>query len=640
MSTTRESGWRQRFAARLRPVTSPKLISYTGAEIQADSVLTVAFSSLDMPELSETQPLSVYPSLTPVPLLSQPVPVDLQPLTFLFTAEEVGTINMTTLLKAPKVAGRVYSDGVDEHRPLTQVPPKQKRSVQGAIASLACRHGIPESLCAECQKERVLTGFPRTPTIDPFAELWFVLQPPILQRLEEVDVFPGGRKPYGFQVAGVKWLLDHKSALLADQMGLGKTIQAIVALRVLFRQGKARQALIVCPLSVAENWMQEFANWAPELRTIRVAGDPGQRSDRWQAPVEVKVVTYDSLRADIASSRFHNDDFDVCIIDEAQYIKNPQAARSRAVKRLSSTYKWALTGTPIESDVTDAESVFQFVLGSNFSGVFGRAPVVSAERLRALVKPYTLRRTYKDELVDLPELTSQSVWLELGGNQRQRYDAAERQGISELQRDGTTRMHVFALINKLKQICNLDPDSRQSTKLEYLRGQLDELVANDEKALVFSQYPRASLKQIAPRLSNFNPRRFDGSLNERERRDMIEDFQDGADCKVLLMGVKSGGIGVNLTRANHVFHFDLWWTPAAEDQATHRVYRIGQGRPVFVQSLHTLNTIEERIVDLLEQKRQLFDEVFDGISDDENLNKRLSDDDIFGLFDLPAPRPT
>ena len=177
----------------------------------------------------------------------------------------------------------------------------------------------------------------------------------------------------------------------------------------------------------------------------------------------------------------------------------------------------------------------------------------------------------------------------------------------------------------------------ESAKLDYLKGQLDELAANKEKALVFSQYPSVTLQAIMPRLQSFSPLLFHGGINESQRNQYVQAFQNGEDTKVMLMGVKAGGTGMTLTRANHVFHFDHWWTPAVEEQATHRVYRIGQERPVFVHALYSIDTIEERILQLLEEKQRLFGEVFDNIGEETPL-EGLTDQDIFGLFGLEAPR--
>ena len=198
--------------------------------------------------------------------------------------------------------------------------------------------------------------------------------------------------------------------------------------------------------------------------------------------------------------------------------------------------------------------------------------------------------------------------------------------------------HVLALIGELKQICNLDPESGESAKLDYLLEQLEELHGSGEKSLVFSQYPKKTLTAIEPRLAKFRPQLFDGRLSDKRREQIISEFQEGDAYDVLLMSVKAGGVGLTLTRANHVFHFDLWWNPATAKQAEGRAYRIGQQKTVFVKTLYTVQTIEERIHQLLMKKQELFQTVIDDLSD-TSLTQLLTEEELFGLFDLEPLRP-
>ena len=204
--------------------------------------------------------------------------------------------------------------------------------------------------------------------------------------------------------------------------------------------------------------------------------------------------------------------------------------------------------------------------------------------------------------------------------------------------NSATRMNVLALITALKQICNYDDASGQSCKFAFLEDELESLTMENEKALVFSQYPNKTLRKIEPKLRDFRPLFFDGSLSAVRRDEVVHKFQEFDDNAVLLMSVRAGGMGITLTRANHVFHFDHWWNPAIVDQASARVRRIGQRRPVFVHSLYTRGTIEERVFRLLREKREVFRQVFGKRpeADVESLT-RLSDEDLFGLFDLEPP---
>ena len=264
----------------------------------------------------------------------------------------------------------------------------------------------------------------------------------------------------------------------------------------------------------------------------------------------------------------------------------------------------------------------------------------STYEVRRKIEPYLLRRTIEDAGLELPELTHQDHWLDLLPKQRDAYIKLEESGVSEIRQrgDAATRIHILALITKLKQVCNYDGYSGQSCKLNFLQDELEALTNDNDKALVFSQYPNKTLKEIEPKLQSFSPTIFDGSMSSAQRSTAVASFQESDANKVLLMSVKAGGVGLTLTRANHVFHFDHWWNPAVVDQASARVRRIGQKKPVFVHSLYAADTIEERIHNLLQEKRTLFNTVFGGKAeaDDEDLNK-MTDEDLFGLFGLEAP---
>ncbi|MXY42656.1 MAG: SWF/SNF helicase family protein, partial [Dehalococcoidia bacterium] len=243
--------------------------------------------------------------------------------------------------------------------------------------------------------------------------------------------------------------------------------------------------------------------------------------------------------------------------------------------------------------------------------------------------------------IDIPELRHDIHWLDMSSGQRKSYDHAEATGITGIRdmKGEATRIHILALITKLKLICNYDDESGQSCKLEFLADRVDEIVDSGEKALVFSQYPQKTVPKIETEMRSFNPLRFDGSLSTGERDRVVEQFQDEDENDLLLMSVRAGGVGITLTRANHVFHFDHWWNPAVIDQASARVHRIGQKRAVFIHSLYTVGTIEERIANLLEGKRQLFEEMF-GDMTDKDVSGKLTDEDLFGLFGLEPPKQT
>ena len=424
---------------------------------------------------------------------------------------------------------------------------------------------------------------------------------------------------------------------MADEMGLGKTMEAILAMRVLFNQGELNRVLVVAPASVGATWEREIQLWAPELNSVRVQGGQTQRDAQWSSGAEVHIISYESLARDMQrSSPVGSIPFELCIADEAQKIKNPATANSRAVRLVSAKCRsrWALTGTPLENAASDTVSIFGFIapnlqLDSRFQ---------SPASLRNAISPHLLRRTKRQVDIQFPELRHDVHWLDLSPGQRKAYWNAEYGGIRKLQALGNniTRIHIFSLITNLKLICNYDDKSGQSCKLDFLQDSLDEISANGEKAIVFSQYPNMTLSKVADHLRRFNPLRFDGSVSTRQRERVIEQFQQEDENDILLMGIRSGGMGITLTRANHVFHFDHWWNPSVVDQGSARVHRIGQQRSVFIHSLYTRDTIEERIDEILSRKRQLFQDLFGELEDDQVVS-RLSDEELFGLFGLEPP---
>ncbi len=638
-------GFRLSLARRTRPVPNPTILSLPDLAIAKQASSLISFNRLEAPPVYSEETLVSRRTLLGARMLETRIANDTALTSNDLDMEAPQFETLFAPMERPRLAGRVYTEGADSSELDDASKPRHARGAS-EIAALQtrCRHGIAKASCSICRGE-ARQPRPREPaTVDVFQLLWFVLQPPILSRIGRADLFPDGRKPYPFQVEGVKWLIERPQALLADEMGLGKTIQAIIAMRILFRRGKLQQVLVVCPVSVTETWMRELKNWAPELRAMYIRGTVDERGARWVTASEVKIVSYASLRSDIQSGAAPTTAFDLCLLDEAQNIKNSEIGQSKAVRQITARYRWALTGTPMENRLDDVRSIFQFLLGQNYRQSDVADVTATPARVRHAINSYTLRRTIVDVQLDLPPIKQQEVWLELTDEQKHAYERAEQTGVSKLRQRGeaVSRIHIFALIASLKLICNRDDTTGKNSKLEFLESQLDELTSNGEKALVFSQYPDRTLKRIKPTLTRFSPLLFDGSLSAKARTEIVRDFQESEENKVLLMGVKSGGMGITLHRANHVFHFDHWWTPAAEEQATARVYRIGQERPVLVKSLFTLGTIEERIAQLLKEKRRLFGEVFDKIGEDEigedeRLLERLSDADIFGLFGLPAP---
>ena len=475
-----------------------------------------------------------------------------------------------------------------------------------------------------------------TPPESLLSRLWRVLAlpwSPLLPGPGSVIEWPGELMP--FQLEGVKALLESRKILLADDMGLGKTLQVIVALRVLFLRGEIESALVVAPSSVLDQWRRELLKWAPDLKAMVVRGSAADRGWQWATPVHVALVSYDTLRSDFSDnpvSPVGGRTWDVVVSDEAQRIKNRNPT-SDAVRGLRRRRSWALTGTPVENDEEELASIMEFVDHEDGEGPrrYSAGPV-----LRSRHRELQLRRRKEDVLEDLPPKMVAKIPLELGPAQRRSYDRAEQEGIvhlRELGRDVRVQ-HVLELITRLKQICNAEPETGESVKFEEIRGRVETLATEGNRALVFSQYRTSGfgVEAVAHALREFRPLTFTGAQSLEERRDIINRFRRDDEHKVLVVSLRAGGVGLNLQEASYVFHLDRWWNPAVERQAEDRSHRYGQTVPVHVFKYSCVNTIEERIDRILEQKQELFDELVDDVSID--LPSVLTARELFGLFGL------
>jgi hypothetical protein len=524
-----------------------------------------------------------------------------------------------------------------------------------------CIHGLRKSWCSICvNKERQERQVERN-KVDLFDLILPILQPPLGENFDNALVMP--YKLYDFQRAGIKFLAEREAALLADEMGLGKTIQAILALRFLFHQGKIENCLILCPRSILANWEKELWEWAPELRVSRLRGSPEQRRIAWSSKSHIYITTYETLARDLAgtvrttksksvenlslfsevddneienitSEDIAKNEFDLALLDEIQKIKNPEAIITKAARSIGAKIKWGLSGTPLENRAEELIAIFHFLKPGLLKYKFAASPEIIKKR----INEYFLRRKKAEALPELPDKVHDEKWLELTHLQREAYDEFERKGKMKLSAKGESIKvtHILALITKLKEICNFDPRTNESCKLEYLTEALEEVTDQDDKALVFSQYPNKTIKSIEPHLSKYNPLIYHGSLSDKQRKMKVNIFQKNDDNKVLLMSVKAGGLGLNLTRACYVFHFDFWWNPSVASQAEDRAHRIGQKKTVFVTSLFTKDTIEERIQKILNRKRKIFKDLIDDLSDN-NLKNVLTEDELFNLFGLKKP---
>lgn len=459
-------------------------------------------------------------------------------------------------------------------------------------------------------------------------------------RIETVENPPGLQAQLReYQKRGVAWLafLDSLGlcGCLADDMGLGKTIQVIA--RLLHEQSQAdRQppTLLIAPTSVLGNWKKEIERFAPQLQTLIHHGANRCKDSKLFSEVvlekDVVIVSYSLALRDAAlfsSMHWHR-----IVLDEAQNIKNPEAKQTRAILKLDARFRLALTGTPVENRLLDLWSIFNFLnpgyLGkqAGFRKHFetpiqrDRDPAKSAH-LKRLVEPFILRRVKTDPAIikDLPDKVENKQYCNLSREQASLYEAVVRDVETQLQEsEGIQRQGLMlSTLMKLKQICNHPAqflqdgspfESSRSHKLERLSDMLSEMLSEGESALVFTQFTEigSQLERYIKTHLNCQTYYLHGGTSRTKREQMISRFQEAdSPPAVFVLSLKAGGVGITLTRANHVFHFDRWWNPAVEDQATDRAFRIGQTRNVFVHKFLTLGTLEERIDQMIEEKKQV-----------------------------------
>ena len=460
--------------------------------------------------------------------------------------------------------------------------------------------------------------------------LFYVLQPALETILGDGHLeFPFHPFPYQFE--GVAFLYPRMAAVLADEMGLGKTMQAITAIRLLLHAGELRNVLLVCPKPLVTNWQREFAQWASEVPLAVIEGDQAKRRWQWmETDSPVKVANYELLQRDRELVNSPDLQFDLVVLDEAQRIKNQASTTSKIVRGISRRRSWALTGTPVENSPEDLVGIFEFLA----PGYLNRD--MKPRHMGRAAAEYVLRRTKDKVLTELPPKMYRDAELELSAEQRATYEMAENDGVLQLSEmgDSATIQHVFELVLRLKQICNFDPATGASSKLERLSADLEEVAASGRKAIVFSQYV-SCLRRLSDELSRFGPLEYHGKVPSKHRDGVIKQFREDPSKHVILMSYGAGSVGLNLQFSEYVFLFDRWWNPAIEAQAENRAHRIGAAGPVTITRFLTLGTIEERIDQILKEKRELFDTIFSDVEPRQSLG--LTQQEIFGLFKLRSP---
>lgn len=457
-----------------------------------------------------------------------------------------------------------------------------------------------------------------------------------------------------YQIEGVNWLerlrLMYLNGILADDMGLGKTLQAIVALTQHLKKVKD-PSLVVCPTSLLYNWKEECHKFNPQLKTMIVDGMPHQRK-KLMANIktsDVIITSYSLLQKDIGMYSLFS--FSYFILDEAQHIKNRSTRNAKSVKMIKSEHRLILSGTPIENSLDELWSLFDFLM-PGFLGSYERFVEkyvrVSAEEhtknlgyLRKKVSPFILRRMKSDVLSDLPPVSENVYHTQLTDTQRELYcsyaASARDELIKLVERDGFDKIqiHVLATLTRLKQICchpaifaKERAEAGDSAKYDMLLELLHTLIEGKHKTVIFSQYTR--MLQIMKTDFEHRGIRFaylDGSI--KNRLDIVKKFNTDPTTSVFLVSLKAGGMGLNLVGADTVIHYDMWWNPAVESQATDRVHRIGQKGNVSVYKLVTLGTIEEKIVEMQNRKKGIVKKI---ISCDDEAITKLSWEDVLALL--------
>ena len=442
-----------------------------------------------------------------------------------------------------------------------------------------------------------------------------------------------------YQKDGYKWLRTLEAwkfgGILADDMGLGKTLQMIAVLLAAKKEGKRGTSLIVCPSSLVYNWGAEFEKFAPELKVSIVTGNQEERQTQlngWKES-DVLVTSYDLLKRDIAL--YEEMEFLYEIIDEAQYIKNHTTAAAKAVKVIHSQVRYALTGTPIENRLSELWSIFDYLMpGFLYSyEMFRReleTPIVknndekAMKRLQKMVGPFILRRLKENVLKDLPEKLEEYRYVRLGERQQQIYDGQVVHMREQLARQNgedfnKNKLQILAELTRLRQIC-CDPSlclegyKGEAAKLEACMELIQSAIDGGHRILVFSQFT-SMLEILEQRLREQETEYFviTGATTKEKRISLVKCFNEG-DTPVFLISLKAGGVGLNLTGADVVIHYDPWWNLAAQNQATDRAHRIGQKKKVTVYKLIARHTIEEKIQKLQETKKNLAEQVINGES--------------------------
>lgn len=457
-------------------------------------------------------------------------------------------------------------------------------------------------------------------------------------------------KPY--QEYGIKWLVNHyqlkTGAILADEMGLGKTIQTIGMLNYIHSLNKDFKTLIVVPAALVYNWQKELSMYSNDLKTIVIDGNKTTRNNLYQEidNYQVIVISYHTLNID--KDVFIDKQFETIIIDEGHSIKNKDTQISKTIKEIKGNFKVILSGTPMENNASEIWSLFDFIMTGymntfkNFKKIFAITKDIKTDLLKNKMKYFILRRTKKDVLKDLPEKFEKPIYVEMNNEQKKYYAniLVELKGLKEeIGEENWNKNYIVFLerLMRLRQICSnpklVDKNAKENgSKFDMCISLIKTILEQNQKVLIFSQFSSMFeyFIEVFDEL-NIKYHLIDGSTNKKKRLEYVESFNNSKDINVFLISLKAGGVGLNLTSATNVIHYDFWWNMSAENQATDRAHRIGQTNYVNVYKIITKDSIEEKIVELQKYKQQLINTLLDY----NNMNdKNLSMKEIFDILKL------
>ncbi len=460
-----------------------------------------------------------------------------------------------------------------------------------------------------------------------------------------------------YQKEGVKWLTTiykcDMGGILADEMGLGKSLQTISFIKQILSLKKDAKIIIVVPTALVYNWQKEFQKFASDLKYVTVADVKSKRKEIFKNrdKYNIFITSFGLVRND--NDEYEKIDFELCVVDEAQNIKNYQAGMTKEIKKIKAKCKIALTGTPVENNITEIWSIFDFIMPGYLHNVLkfrekynikdvDEDGIKILKTLNYQISPFILRRKKKDVIKSLPEKIENKVYIDLPDVQKKLYVKVlndTKKEMDELIKNGgfqKSRMKILQLLTKLRQLC-IDPNvlytnyNGEAIKLEELLRIVKENIANGHKILIFSSFKRV-LENVKKMFNNHGISSYtiNGDVKSKDRAMLVEAFnKDNTNC--FLITLKAGGTGLNLTGADVVIHLDIWWNPAVEDQATDRAHRIGQANTVNVIKLVTNGTIEEKIIELQEKKKILSENLIEGNTSSNNLTS-LTEEDIKNLL--------